>query len=101
MIRGWAALGVAGLALSLALQARVASGQGDDRAGLEVGVNDLEQELAVVKRKLEVDDETQSAKGPQPVLSAGSDGFTLRSADANWVLKLRGYMQFDTRFFTD
>ncbi|HTO07990.1 MAG TPA: porin [Myxococcota bacterium] len=102
MIRGWAALGVAGIALSLALGARVASAQGaSDKAALEQRVDELEQELALVKRKLEVADETQSSKGPQPVLGAGSDGFTLRSADSNWVLKLRGYTQFDTRFFDD
>jgi phosphate-selective porin OprO/OprP len=102
MIRRWAALGVAGLALSVAPPARVASAQTTtDKSALEQRVNELEQELALVKRKLEVNDETQSAKGPQPVLAAGADGFTLRSADSNWVLKLRGYTQFDTRFFTD
>lgn len=60
----------------------------------------LEQELALVRRQLEVDSETQASKGPQPTITAGSDGFSLRSADSAWVLRLRGYTQFDGRFFT-
>jgi phosphate-selective porin OprO and OprP len=100
MNRGWVALGAAGIALSLAPAARVQA-QTDDKAALEQRVNELEQELALVKRKLEVDDETQASRGPQPVVTAGSDGFAIKSADAKWQLRIRGYTQFDTRFFDD
>jgi phosphate-selective porin OprO and OprP len=31
--------------------------------------------------------------------NAGKDGFSLRSADGNFQLRLRGYVQFDGRFF--
>jgi len=41
-----------------------------------------------------------SAK-PAPVVSAGQDGFTLRSADGAFALKLRGYLQLDGRFYLD
>jgi len=33
-----------------------------------------------------------------PVVSAGKDGFSLKSADGLWVFRLRGYLQFDGRF---
>jgi len=72
----------------------------EDRAALEQRVDELEHELALVKRKLEVQDETAASKGPQPTITAGMDGFSLRSADSAWVLRLRGYTQFDGRFFT-
>ncbi|MFI5315221.1 MAG: OprO/OprP family phosphate-selective porin [Myxococcota bacterium] len=100
--RGVVALGVA--AIALALGARGASGQtatAGERAALEDRVNELEQELALVKRELEVDAETQASKGPQPVVSAGTDGFSIRSADSQYQLKIRGYTQFDGRFFQD
>src|SRR5262245_43645785 len=102
MTRGWAALGTAG-ALVLALGAARAHAQtaADDRAALEQRVKQLEQELALMKRKLEVDAETQASRPVQPVVSAGSDGFSLRSPDSKYILRLRGYTHFDTRYFSD
>jgi phosphate-selective porin OprO/OprP len=35
----------------------------------------------------------------QEVATAGKDGFSLKSADGNFQLKLRGYVQLDGRFF--
>ncbi|HEX3527978.1 MAG TPA: porin [Thermoanaerobaculia bacterium] len=34
-------------------------------------------------------------------VTAGKEGFSLRSADGDFLLKLRGYVQFDGRFFSD
>jgi phosphate-selective porin OprO/OprP len=103
MTRNWAALGAAGAALTLALGARGAGAQTatSDRAALEERVNELEQELALVKRRLEVDAETQAGKPPAPVISAGTDGFSIRSADSRYQLKIRGYTHFDARFFEE
>jgi len=105
MSRGRVALGVAGAAFALAFgaphahaQAQTATG---DRAALEDRVNELEQELALVKRKLEVDAETEAAKPEQPIVSAGTDGFSIRSPDAKYQLRIRGYTHFDTRFFAE
>ena len=36
---------------------------------------------------------------PPPQLTAGRDGFSWKSSDGAFVLKLRGYVQFDGRFF--
>jgi phosphate-selective porin OprO/OprP len=60
----------------------------------------LEKELALLKRKLEVQEETAASKPPQPVIGAGPDGFFLRSPDAKYQLKIRGYTQLDSRWFS-
>ena len=61
----------------------------------------LEQELATVKRKLEVKEEADDAKAKlTPIVGAGKDGFFLRSPDGkSFQIKLRGYVQADTRWF--
>jgi len=64
-----------------------------------VYVKDLEQEVQLLKRQLEVKDEAEASKGPAPVIGAGPDGFFLQSADKNFVIKFRGYTQLDSRFF--
>jgi phosphate-selective porin OprO/OprP len=43
-------------------------------------------------------DETTKNPDP-PKLSAGADGFTFQSAGGDYRLQLRGYVQFDGRFF--
>src|SRR5262245_55519189 len=103
MIRGWAAASAVAVGLSLVASAPVARAQASDsdKAALEQRVGELEQELALLKRKSEVDTETQASKGPQPVIVAGSEGFGIRSADSKYVLKIRGYTHFDTRYFSD
>jgi phosphate-selective porin OprO/OprP len=72
-----------------------------DRAALEDRVNQLEQELALVRRQLEVDAETQASKPAPPVITAGTDGFSIRSADSKYQLRIRGYTHFDGRFFEE
>ena len=64
-----------------------------------VYVKDLEQEVQLLKRQIEVKDEAEASKGPAPVIGAGPDGFFLQSADKNFVIKFRGYTQLDSRFF--
>jgi phosphate-selective porin OprO/OprP len=60
----------------------------------------LERELALLKRKLEVQEELAASRPPQPVVGAGPDGFFLRSPDAKYQLRLRGYTQLDSRWFS-
>lgn len=62
-------------------------------------VDDLEQELGLLRRRMEVEEEAKAAKGPQPQIGAGPDGFFLQSADKKWVFKLRGYYQADSRWY--
>jgi phosphate-selective porin OprO/OprP len=66
----------------------------------------LEQEIRVLKRQRELDQEASVQKAQEsakttPTLVAGKDGFALKSADGNFQLKLRGQVQVDGRFFLD
>ena len=60
----------------------------------------LDQKVRVLERKAELDNETTQTKSQaNPRLTAGADGFSFSSADTNFVLKLRGYVQTDARFY--
>jgi len=91
---------LAALGLVLAAHAPIASAQATDRVEVLDRVQALEQELALLKRKLEVQEEATAAKGPSPVVGAGPDGFFLRSPDAKYQIRFRGYTQFDSRWFS-
>lgn len=91
---------LAALGLMLSGQARIASAEDPDRSEVIDRVQALEQELALLKRKLEVQEETAASKPPAPVVGAGPDGFFLRSPDSAYQIRFRGYTQFDSRWFS-
>lgn len=65
-------------------------------------VEELEQKVKIQDRKTEIDKEDAAAKAKTtPVVSLGASGFSVRSADTNFVIKLRGYVQADGRWFAD
>ncbi len=61
----------------------------------------LQQEIAVLKRQLEVKTEEDAKKAADtPIITANiKDGFSIKSADESFKLKIRGYTQTDGRFF--
>jgi phosphate-selective porin OprO/OprP len=63
---------------------------------------ELEERIEVLERRQEVEEEkkadTSKAGGS---VTAGRDGISIRSADGAYVLRFRGYVQADARFFTD
>src|SRR5690606_21484957 len=65
-------------------------------------IEELEQQVKVLGRKAEISEETEAdkAKIAAPV-SIGTSGFQIRSADTNSLLKIRGYLQADSRWFID
>jgi phosphate-selective porin OprO/OprP len=65
-------------------------------------LEELDQKVRVLERRAEVaaEQEAEKAKGKAQV-TAGKDGFGLRSADGDFVLKIRGYVQLDGRYFQD
>ena len=94
-------LGAALVALAFALAgARSAAAQSTDKAALEQRVEELEEQLQLVKRKLEVEAETQAGKPAPAVVGAGTDGFFIKSADSAYQVKIRGYTQLDSRWFS-
>ncbi len=90
---------MAAVALGALVTALPAASEMDDETRARFDA--LEQELATVKRKLEVKEEADDTKAKQtPIVGAGKDGFFLRSPDGkSFNLKLRGYVQADTRWF--
>ena len=61
---------------------------------------ELEQQVKVLGRKDEIAEETAAEKARTAAsVSSGAGGFQIRSADTNFVLKLRGYVQVDSRWF--
>src|ERR1043166_3866546 len=83
------------LAAALATTARA-------QTNIEQRLDELEQEIRILKRQRELDQERADQKAKAtPVFTAGKEGFALKSADGNFELKLRGLLQADGRFFLD
>lgn len=71
-----------------------------DRAAAEAAAGALEQRLKIIERKLEVQNEDAQAKAKESAsVSAGEKGFSLKSGDGSFELKIRGTLQLDGRFF--
>src|SRR5215212_4637886 len=69
---------------------------------LRINVDELNQKIRILERKSEIEKEASVEKSKTaPSISAGAGGFSFRSADTNFVLKLRGYIQADSRWFFD
>ncbi len=63
-------------------------------------VQRLDQQLRVLQRLRELErDSIVAASKTKAGLTASKDGFTIKSADGDFQLKLRGYLQADGRFF--
>lgn len=88
------------LAGGIALPGSLSAQSSADVQKLLQKVEELEQKIRILERKDEIAAEETAAKAKTtPSLSAGTSGFSLTSADKNFVLKLRGYVQADARFF--
>src|SRR3954470_3452582 len=62
----------------------------------------LEQEVKVLQRNRELDTEAAETKSKEtPRISIGAGGFSISSADTNFVLKIRGYLQADSRWYAE
>ena len=73
-----------------------------ERAADRERLEDVEQQVEILKRKLEVQDEDAALKATRTATAgAGPDGFFLRSPDGKFQIKLRGYTQFDSRWITN
>jgi len=60
----------------------------------------LEKEIALLKRLKEVDQEVAAKKELEtPITTIGKDGFSFKSKDGDFQLKLKGQVQTDGRFF--
>jgi len=67
---------------------------------LEEKVEELDQKIRILERKDELDKEQAAEKAKTATnVTSGRDGFSLRSADGAYQLKIRGYVQLDGRFY--
>jgi phosphate-selective porin OprO and OprP len=91
----------AAVAATLLLAAGTA--RADDLSELRERLEAQEQKIRVLERKLELQDEaTQAAVPNTPVVRASpQQGFRIQSADGTNVVRLRGVLQFDGRYFPD
>jgi phosphate-selective porin OprO/OprP len=65
-------------------------------------LEEQEQKILVLERKLEIKEEAdKAAAGSTAVVKASPKGFSLQSADGQNQVKLRGVLHFDGRYFLD
>lgn len=61
--------------------------------------NDLDQKVRILERRLDLQQEGAAEKAKEaPGVVSGKDGFSLKSADGQFQLKLRGLIHVDARF---
>ncbi len=77
-------------------------GFAQENLSVEQKIADLQRQIDILKRQLEVDKEvsTQKAKDAPIVTASAKDGFSIKAQDDSYKLKLSGYAQADARFFS-
>jgi phosphate-selective porin OprO/OprP len=90
-------------AVSATLLLAASAASADDVSELRERLEAQEQKIRVLERKLELQDEATKAAVPNtPVVRASpQQGFRIQSADGANVVRLRGVLQFDGRWFAD
>src|SRR6267143_6994418 len=77
-------------------------GAEEDIETLKKQIQTLDQKVRILERKQEFEREAGETRSKDaPRLTAGAEGFSFSSADTNFVLKLRGYVQADARLYVD
>jgi phosphate-selective porin OprO/OprP len=89
--------------IGLALAVAAAGVQADELSDLRQRLDEQEQKIRVLERKLELNDEAAKAAVPNtPIVRASpQQGFRIQSADGANVARLRGVLHFDGRYFPD
>jgi phosphate-selective porin OprO/OprP len=101
-VHGWAAGIVVGLASVGLVQQGVAQ-QDSTHAdtSLEARVTELDQQVRVLQRlrELAADSIAAAAKDKVSATASSKDGFSIKSADGKFAVRLKGLVQTDGRFF--
>ena len=78
----------------------LAQDQGDELKRLKQQLQELDQKVRILERSKELEAETAEAKAKTlPTVNLGANGFSLQSADTNFVLAFHGVLQVDNRTF--
>lgn len=95
-------LALAGLIHSLLLPIAYAEDTTGSTSDVDQKLAGQDQRIRVLERKLELSDETVAANAASnATVKAGTDGFSIQSADGKNVLKLHGSLSVDGRYFVD
>ena len=73
----------------------------DSVPSLEARVNELDQQVRILQRlrELAADSAAAAAKDKITATAGGKDGFSIKSADGKFAIRLKGLVQTDARFF--
>lgn len=75
---------------------------GESALAGEPGLADLDQRLRILERRLELQQEEQVTKAKEAaVVTVNDKGASLKSANGDYEVKIRGLIQGDGRFFLD
>ncbi|MEO8201998.1 MAG: porin [Gemmatimonadota bacterium] len=92
-----AIVALVGLNAALTPQARA---QDQAETSTAARIERLEQRIMVSERLREIWlDSVKTAEAAKPVIAAGAGGFSIRSADNAFSLRIRGYVHSDGRYF--
>ncbi len=94
-------LAAVGLPAAVAIPGRAdAPDVGDELRELRRQIQALRQEVRILQRQREIDQEQAVEKaGQQPKVSVGAPNLSFRSPDSKYDLKIRGWVQADSRWF--
>jgi phosphate-selective porin OprO and OprP len=74
--------------------------QSEDLKKLKQQIFELDQKVRILERNKELEAETAAAKtATLPSVTLGAGGLNVSTADTNFALKIRGYVQADSRVF--
>ena len=78
----------------------LAQDQNGELQRLKQQLQDLEQKVRILERNKELETEASDAKAKTiPLVTLGAGGLNVSTADTNFLLKIRGYVQADSRAF--
>src|ERR1051325_2539831 len=78
----------------------LAEDQNDELNRLKQQLQQLDQKVRILERNKELEAEASEAKArTQPSVTLGAGGLSVNTADTNFLLKIRGYVQADSRTF--
>jgi phosphate-selective porin OprO/OprP len=98
-VRHWVS-GVVLVAGSVAVVPQVVAQQEPDTS-LQARVNELDQQVRILQRlrELAADSAAAAAKDKVSATASTKDGFSIKSADGKFAIRLKGLVQADGRFF--
>ncbi|MEY2407989.1 MAG: phosphate-selective porin OprO and OprP [Verrucomicrobiota bacterium] len=97
----WPSVLAVGLTAFSALTLRADDDSAETIKALRQRLEELDAKVRNLERKAGQDESPAEKAKPAPTVSIGQNGFVLGSADSNFVVRLKGVLQLDSRTFFD